>query len=130
MKLFSISDLPQGRDATTFLTSEDGSGVSEAGVRYFSRGSASEIESLTNRQVMLVVMQGKGTLQVNSVAHPIRQGDFVIVEPGDSWRMIADLVDPPVILSARIPAKATSTKQGFYPEGRTPSLETQIMGPD
>jgi quercetin dioxygenase-like cupin family protein len=130
MRLFSISDLPEGRDATTFLTEEDGNGISEAGVRYFSRGSASETESLTDRQVILIIMQGTGTAQVNNVAHPIRQGDFIILEPGDTWRIIADLVNPPVVLSAGVPAKAASPKPGFYPEGRSPSLETQIMGPD
>ena len=127
MKLFSITDLPEGRDYATFLSEDQQDGFSGAGVRFYERGSTSEEETLADQQVLLVILQGKGTIQVNDIAHPVSDGDLALIDVGDTWHVVADLVDPPVVLT--INAK-TSTKRGVIPEGRTPSLETQILGPE
>jgi len=109
MKIFSIYDLPGGKDSAELLGNEvlgpafPSEGVlrafCRANVRFYERGGASEPCSPDEREEMLVVMQGRGRVLINRVEHPVAAGDVVVLGPGDTYQVLADEVDPPVVLT-------------------------------
>lgn len=114
MRMFSIYDLSGGKDRADFLGETclaAGSGgadlraFGEAHVRFYERGGTSVPCAPEGVEEMIVVMQGSGRLVINGVEHPVRSGDVVVIECGDTCRAAADEVDPFALLtiSARVP---------------------------
>ena len=114
MKIFSIYDLPSGKDRADLVVEVVPAGnrspselraYCHADVRFYERGGTSEPRSPQRSEEMLVVMQGRGRIVVNRVEHPVRSGDVVIIGEADTYHAVADEADPFVVLTvaARIP---------------------------
>lgn len=43
---------------------------------------------------VFVILQGKATMELNGVKHPMVTGDVFIVEPGEEHHLVADAEDP------------------------------------
>ena len=128
MRHFSIYDLPQGRDRADFSAPAPG-GFGDITVRFYERGDTSDTKSVAGGQEMLIVKQGRGGVVVNGVTNKVQAGDVMVLDAGDVFKVVADEIDPPVILSVtssggQAPAPAPQRRR--YSSG----LETSIMGPD
>jgi len=104
MKLFSIRDLPAGRDAADLVpagapTAASPRGFVQAGIRYYARGEESADEAHGDWELALVVMQGRARLVVDGVEHPVAAGDVVFLRADEPCRLCADEVDPAVVLT-------------------------------
>jgi len=114
MRLFGIYDLAGGKDRADLIgDGRFGAGppvgalraFAGAGVRFFDRGARSDARSSERTEEAVVVMQGRGRIVVDGIEHPVRFGDVVVIEPGESVAAVADEIDPFVLLtfSARVP---------------------------
>jgi len=128
MKLYSIHDIPNGKDASVFFEGNS-DGFTGARVRYFGRGASSDKRSPMLEQELLVIMQGKANIVVNGVMHPVAAGDFMILGGQDVFQIVADEVNPAVVLTVNTKAKP-APRSGRYSDDHEPGIETQIMGPD
>ncbi len=128
MKLYSIHDVPNGSDAAVFFEGNS-DGFTGARVRYYDRGGSSDKRSPMLEQELLVIMQGKARIVVNGVTHPVSTGDVMIVGGQDVFQIIADDVDPAVVLTVNTKAKP-APRSGRFSDDHEPGIETQIMGPD
>ena len=107
MKFFSVYDLPPGADSAEFLATgsplADGvESFAQADVRFYGRGDRSALSRHDGRELLLVVMQGRGRLVVDGVEHPITAGDVALLQKDDEFAVHADDVDPPVVLTVGV----------------------------
>jgi hypothetical protein len=106
MRLFSLYDLPNGNDRAAFLTDlPESLGISGANVRFFGRGESTEMATIDGVE-MLVIVQGRCRILVNDVEHLITRFDVLTLLPGERYRVVADEIDPPVVMTIRLPRKA------------------------
>ncbi len=103
MKLFSVRDTPPGDDSVSHIApgsfhAEGLESFVQADVRYFGRGEQSEPAKHDDRETIVVVIQGLARLTVADVDHPVTAGDVAIVQRGEEFTLIADEVDPAVVL--------------------------------
>lgn len=45
-----------------------------------------------------IVIQGKGTIEIDKVHHPVVTGDIVVVEPGEDHHVLSSENDPLIVL--------------------------------
>ncbi|MHB1295140.1 MAG: cupin domain-containing protein [Anaerolineae bacterium] len=43
---------------------------------------------------VFVLLQGKASMEIDGVTHPLVTGDILIVEPGEDHHLVADMEDP------------------------------------
>ncbi|MBB6729448.1 cupin domain-containing protein [Cohnella zeiphila] len=103
-RLSDLSDNPDGKHL--FRNLMPGSYLSAGGLAFERPGSRSHTNDGpdgTDRHVhsdceAFLILQGRGTLELDEAFIPIVAGDVIVVEPGEDHHLIASEDDPPVVL--------------------------------
>ena len=104
MKLFSCYDLRPGDDGRPFVATDSPLGddlkdFRRIDVKFHGREEVTEPCTGGDQEIALVIMQGRGRIVVDDVEHPVSAFDVMIVQPGETWSVRCDGVDPPVVLT-------------------------------
>ena len=106
MRSYRLCDLPDAGEGHILRDVLPGKFIAAGGLSFAKPGGRSHTNDGPggrDRHVhqdceAFLIIQGKGYIEIDRTAHPIKAGDLIVVEPGEDHHLVSGLDDPLVTL--------------------------------
>ena len=102
MRLCRLKDLPDTMEGHVFHDLLPGEQIYTGGLAFAKPGERSHTNDGPggmDRHVhedceAFLIIQGRGSIEIDRASYPIKTGDLIVVEPGEDHHLVADRQDP------------------------------------
>lgn len=106
MKMYRLSDLKDISDGHILKDIIPGEFISVGGLAFEKPGNRSHTNDGPEGKdyhvhkdcEVFIIIQGKGSIEINKTLYPIKTGDIIVAEPGEDHHIISGTEDPIVTL--------------------------------